>query len=74
MTDKPRLIGRAFPLKQASLDSVHDKECAGWRDPDDAGRACAPRVASLGAGRNERFKWDICTHAPNSWAQGEGRP
>ncbi len=25
MTDKPRLIERAFPLKQASLDSVHEK-------------------------------------------------
>ena len=23
--DKPRLIERAFPLKQASLDSVHEK-------------------------------------------------
>lgn len=25
MTDKPRLIERAFPLKQTSLDSVHEK-------------------------------------------------
>ncbi len=25
MTDKPRLIERGFPLKQASLDSVHEK-------------------------------------------------
>jgi len=25
MTDQPRLIERAFPLKQASLDSVHEK-------------------------------------------------
>ncbi|MBZ0169164.1 hypothetical protein MELA_01060 [Candidatus Methylomirabilis lanthanidiphila] len=25
MIDKPRLIERAFPLKQASLDSVHEK-------------------------------------------------
>ena len=25
MTDKPRLIEHAFPLKQASLDSVHEK-------------------------------------------------
>ncbi|NUN95802.1 MAG: DUF1156 domain-containing protein [Candidatus Omnitrophica bacterium] len=25
MTDKPLLIERAFPLKQASLDSVHEK-------------------------------------------------
>src|SRR5437867_3370283 len=25
MTDKPRLIEFAFPLKQASLDSVHEK-------------------------------------------------
>src|SRR3990172_6461108 len=25
MTDFPRLIERAFPLKQASLDSVHEK-------------------------------------------------
>ena len=25
MTDKPRLIEVAFPLKQASLDSVHEK-------------------------------------------------
>ena len=25
MTDKPRLIEKAFPLKQASLDSVHEK-------------------------------------------------
>ena len=25
MTDIPRLIERAFPLKQASLDSVHEK-------------------------------------------------
>ncbi len=25
MTEKPRLIERAFPLKQASLDSVHEK-------------------------------------------------
>jgi putative DNA methylase len=25
MTDRPRLIERAFPLKQASLDSVHEK-------------------------------------------------
>lgn len=25
MTDKPRLIERAFPLKQASLTSVHEK-------------------------------------------------
>jgi putative DNA methylase len=25
MSDKPRLIERAFPLKQASLDSVHEK-------------------------------------------------
>ena len=25
MTDNPRLIERAFPLKQASLDSVHEK-------------------------------------------------
>src|SRR5690348_14103646 len=25
MNDKPRLIERAFPLKQASLDSVHEK-------------------------------------------------
>jgi adenine-specific DNA methylase len=25
MTDEPRLIERAFPLKQASLDSVHEK-------------------------------------------------
>jgi adenine-specific DNA methylase len=25
LTDKPRLIERAFPLKQASLDSVHEK-------------------------------------------------
>src|SRR5574338_1609043 len=25
MTDKPRLIERAFPLKQASIDSVHEK-------------------------------------------------
>lgn len=29
MTDKPRLIGRAFPLKQASLDSVHEKNVRG---------------------------------------------
>ncbi len=27
MTDKPRLIERAFPLKQASLTSVHEKMC-----------------------------------------------
>ena len=26
MTDKPRLIEVAFPLKQASLDRVHDRE------------------------------------------------
>ncbi len=26
MTDKPRLIEHAFPLKQASLDSVHEKD------------------------------------------------
>ena len=26
MTDNPRLIERAFPLKQASLDSVHEKK------------------------------------------------
>lgn len=25
MTDRPRLIEVAFPLKQASLDSVHEK-------------------------------------------------
>jgi putative DNA methylase len=25
MTDKPRLIEVAFPLKQASIDSVHEK-------------------------------------------------
>src|ERR1700745_2368450 len=25
MSDRPRLIDRAFPLKQASLDSVHEK-------------------------------------------------
>ncbi len=25
MNDSPRLIERAFPLKQASLDSVHEK-------------------------------------------------
>jgi len=25
MTGKPRLIEHAFPLKQASLDSVHEK-------------------------------------------------
>ena len=25
MTDHPRLIEAAFPLKQASLDSVHEK-------------------------------------------------
>jgi hypothetical protein len=25
MTDQPRLIEVAFPLKQASLDSVHEK-------------------------------------------------
>ena len=25
MTDRPRLIERAFPLKQTSLDSVHEK-------------------------------------------------
>jgi hypothetical protein len=25
MTDDPRLIEHAFPLKQASLDSVHEK-------------------------------------------------
>ena len=25
MSDTPRLIERAFPLKQASLDSVHEK-------------------------------------------------
>ena len=25
MTDKPRLIEYAFPLKQASLDSAHDE-------------------------------------------------
>ncbi len=25
MTDRPRLIERGFPLKQASLDSVHEK-------------------------------------------------
>ncbi len=25
MTDKPRLLEVAFPLKQASLDSVHEK-------------------------------------------------
>jgi len=27
MTDTPRLIEYAFPLKQASLDSVHEKRC-----------------------------------------------
>jgi len=27
MTDFPRLIEFAFPLKQASLDSVHEKMC-----------------------------------------------
>lgn len=27
MTDKSRLIEHAFPLKQASLDSVHEKTC-----------------------------------------------
>jgi len=27
VTDKPRLIEYAFPLKQASLDSVHEKMC-----------------------------------------------
>lgn len=29
MTDKPRLIERAFPLKQGSLDSVHEKNVRG---------------------------------------------
>lgn len=31
MTDQPRLIEHAFPLKQASLDSVHEKGGFGVR-------------------------------------------
>ena len=29
MTDKPRLIEHAFPLKEASLDSVREKNVRG---------------------------------------------
>jgi len=29
MNDKPRLIEKAFPLKQTSLDSVHEEERQG---------------------------------------------
>jgi len=30
MEDHPRLIEIAFPLKQTSLDPVHEEECAAW--------------------------------------------
>lgn len=73
MTDTPRLIERAFRLKQASLDSVHEKNVRGG-DIWTMQIGPASRVASLGAGRNERYESDMCAHNPDSWAQGEGRP
>ncbi len=78
MTDKPRLIRRAFPLKQDSLDSVHEKNVRGGEIRTMQVGPARPGWLPWGRGGisvlNRIYAHMPQIHAPNSWAQGEGRP